>query len=59
MTLLYIPSVNFYCGWQKHFKARKPHICCTNYSISAVMGCFELAWEWSDPPEHVPEASHR
>jgi len=55
MTLAYLPLIGFYCGWQRHFHARKLHFSCTRSSISAAYRQFELIWEWSDPDESGPQ----
>jgi hypothetical protein len=50
MTILYVPWIHLYVGWEPLLSARKPHICCTKKVFKANVGAFELVWDWFDTP---------
>ena len=47
MTLIWIPQIELYIGWQQCMRSRKLHLSCTKASINAWVGPFELFWDWS------------
>ena len=48
MTLLYVPWIHLYVGWDQCCSTRALHFCCTKKCLKIFMGCFELVWDWSD-----------
>jgi hypothetical protein len=48
MTLIYIPYIHFYMGWEHCCAARKLQFSCTKECLKLFWGCFELIWDWID-----------
>lgn len=59
MTLVYLPFLHFYIGWEGCCCNRMLHFCCTTKCLKVFYRCFELVWDWSDiSPSHGAQANY-